>query len=550
MALFLSPTRIREFEQCPYRYQLSTNKPVRELWSKPRSYFTFSNILHAVLRDLYRKGGPMHVDWAWVQARYRLQWRGLDPIGSGFASRDQAKDSYHEGLALLQRFYESNRQEPPRAEMVEKSLEYQSEDAQLFGRLDRVDRLPDGGVEIIDYKTGRYRLDEEAVGRDWQMNLYGLLVHDALKPPQITLSLYYLREDAKVSVPMLRDPEEVRQDLADIALIISTTDDFTPTPNRFCRFCDYASLCPVGPQLERPGAELVRRVERTLEFLPDNRYLQQKLEAMRRHLMLASAADMDATAAAPDDAHLPAGAAETGPMEATRPTDWNMAADAPRAPAGAAQGDRNSDALPASDATDDDGRLLQEGRALLQAALLPLLPDRGQGALRVLAELERFHDALLAWASAETHFASASPVSATSLLARYALEYSRALETYLSRKLAYLGGVRELTVRGRRTTLAELAELGLLDLGLCGDLLSTHPPMFFAEPNGSGQLVEDLVAFRHQCREIVAHSRTTVSRAELVEVRDHALRLLVRLTEGLRQSTSWSAGTGPANMPA
>lgn len=538
MALFLSPTRIREFEQCPYRYQLSTNKPVRELWSKPRSYFTFSNILHAVLRDLYRKGGPMHVDWNWVQARYRLQWRGLDPIGSGFASRDQAKDSYREGLALLQRFYDTNRQEPARAEMVEKSLEYQSEDAQLFGRLDRVDRLPDGGVEIIDYKTGRYRLDEEAVGRDWQMNLYGLLVHDALNPPQITLSLYYLREDAKVSVPMLRDPEEVRQDLADIALIISTTDDFTPTPNRFCRFCDYASLCPVGPQLERPSSDLVRKVERTLETLPGNRYLQQKLEAMRRHLALAG--EGDSTVAAK-------GALPVAPVEPAVPAE--PAASAAPAPRQASQPWAAVDPL-AADVPEDEGRQLQEGRALLQAALLPLLPDRGQGAARVLAELERFHEALLAWASAETHFASASPVSATSLLARYALEYSRALEAYLSSKLAYLGGVRELTVRGRRTTLAELAELGLLDLGLCGDLLGAHPPMFFAEPNGSGQLVEDLVAFRHQCREIVAHARTTVSRAELVEVRDHALRLLVRLAEGLRQSTSWSAGSGPANVTA
>jgi|GEM_PF-351895 len=541
MALFLSPTRIREFEQCPYRYQLSTSKPVRELWSKPRSYFTFSNILHAVLRDLYRKGGPSHVDWNWVQARYRLQWRGLDPIGSGFASRDQAKDSYHEGLALLQRFYEGNRQEPARAEMVEKSLEYQSEDAQLFGRLDRVDRLPDGGVEIIDYKTGRYRLDEEAVGRDWQMNLYGLLVHDALKPPQITLSLYYLREDAKVSVPMLRDPEEVRQDLADIALIIGTTDDFTPTPNRFCRFCDYASLCPVGPQLERPSQDLVGKVERTLEFLPENRYLQQKLEAMRRHLTLAGeGGSTEPLAAVPS--HL--AEAATAPPVPMSPATMSPAPPPPAAgpaPPGAARADVSQE---------DEGRLVQEGRALLHAALLPLMTDRDQGAARVLVELERFQEALLAWCSAEMHFASASPVSATSLLARYALEYSRALETYLHRKMAHLGGVRELTVRGRRTTLAGLEELGLLDLGLCGDLLGMHPPMFFVEPNGSGQLVEDLVAFRHQCRGIVAHARTTVSRAELVEVRDHALRLLVRLAEGLRRSTSWSAGAGPANLPA
>ncbi|MCL5676919.1 MAG: PD-(D/E)XK nuclease family protein [Firmicutes bacterium] len=511
MALFLSPTRIRDFEQCPYRYQLSTNKAVRELWSKPKSYFTFSNTLHAVLRDLYRKGGPAGVDWNWVQARYRLQWRGLNPIASGFASRDQAKESYLEGLALLQRYYESNREEPHRAEMVEQGLEYQSEDAQLWGRLDRVDRLPDGGIEIIDYKTGRYRLDEEAVGRDWQMNLYGLLVHDALKPGQITLSLYYLRENVKVSVPMLRDPEEVRQDFSDIALIIGTTDDFTPSPNRFCRFCDYASACPVGPQMERPSQELLRRLEQSLGQLADNRYLQQKLEMAQRHLALAG---------------------ETG--SSTQPAS----APPPEAPA--------SLELPDSAQPGE----LQEGLVLLEAALLPLLPDRGQGTARALAELGQFHEALQAWAAAEAHFAAASPVAATSLLARYALEYGRALEAYVRGKMTYLAGSRELAIRGRRTTLAGLGELGLLDLGLCSDLLSAHPPLFFKEPNGSGQLVDDLIRFRHQCHAIVAHARTTVPRSELVEVRDQALRLLVRLTEGLRRETSWSSGAGPANAPA
>ncbi len=521
MALFLSPSRIRGFEQCPYQYLLDTTKPVRDLWSKPRWYFTFSNVLHDVLRDLYRHGGPAATGWDWVQARYRLRWRGLDPIAAGFASRDQAKDSYHEGLTLLQRFYEGN-PAPTRTLMIERTLEYQTEEAKLWGRLDRVDQLPDGSIEVIDYKTGRYMLNEEAVGRDWQMTLYGLLVHQMLGPQRITLSHYYLRENVKVSVPMLRTPDEVKQDFADMALVIGTTDDFSPTPNRFCRFCDYASLCPVGPQLERPTAELVQRLEATRQHLPGNPYLEQKLDMLCRHLGASQGEEAPPA---------PAAAAESA-------TPTAVAA----ASATVSQAGQGKD--------EDATTLLQEGQFLLAAALLPLLPDREDGAARILAEVGHFPDALLAWAAAETHFASISAITATNLLARHALEYTRALEAYLGRKLAHLGGSRGLAVRDRRTTLAELAELGLLDLALCGELLREHPPLFFQEPNASGQLVEELVAFRHQCRAIVAHARTSVSRAELVEVRDKALRLLVRLADALRQETTWSAGAGQTHLPA
>lgn len=536
MALFLSPSRIREFEQCPYRYQLSATRPVREMWSKPRSYFTFSNTLHDVLRDLYRRGGPAETPWEWVLAHYRLRWRGLDPKAAGFVSRDQAKEAYFEGLELLRRYYETHLQEPSRAEMVERTLEYMTVDAKLWGRLDRVDRLDDGGVEIVDYKTGRYMLDEEAVGRDWQMTLYGLLVHEVLRPPHITLSLYYLREDVKVSVPMLRTPEEVRQDFADIALVIGTTEDFAPTPNRFCRFCDYASLCPVGPQQDRPTPELVKRLEQTTEHLSGNRYLEQKLGLLRRHVGM-SQPEADGVAASRDAGALQAGTPPAEPERGSIQTSSGGDGAGNVAGSGGAAGS-------------GEGSLLEEGQFLLAAALLPLLPDREEGATRVLAELGRFQDARLAWAAAETHFASVSATTVTNLLARHALDYNRALETYLAKKLTYLGGSRSLQVRERRTTLAGLSELGVVDLALCAELLKDHPPLFFREPNVAGQLVEDLVAFRHQCRAIVAHARTQVSRAELVEVRDKALRLLVRLVDALREETTWSAGTGAANLPA
>ena len=56
---------------------------------------------------------------------------------------------------------------------TEESFEIRLGDISVVGRIDRIDRRPDGTVAIIDYKTGKARDQEDADG-SLQLSLYAI----------------------------------------------------------------------------------------------------------------------------------------------------------------------------------------------------------------------------------------------------------------------------------------------------------------------------------------------------------------------------------------
>ena len=65
----------------------------------------------------------------------------------------------------------------------------------ITGSIDRIDRLPSGGIEIVDYKTGRVS-SQKGVDESLQLSIYALACRDALglgTPERVTL---YFTESA------------------------------------------------------------------------------------------------------------------------------------------------------------------------------------------------------------------------------------------------------------------------------------------------------------------------------------------------------------------
>ena len=113
--------------------------------------------------------------------------------------------------------------------------------------MDRVDRLPDGGYELIDYKTGRpktrrrpargrpaRRSTRSARARPWQLEA----AHQAY---------YYVLDDEKVPVER---SEEDRDWITDTVLEVADGilgQGFEPTPSyAACSMCDYRIACPAA----------------------------------------------------------------------------------------------------------------------------------------------------------------------------------------------------------------------------------------------------------------------------------------------------------------
>ncbi len=115
----------------------------------------------------------------------------------------------------------------------------------VSGSIDRIDRLPTGGVEVVDYKTGRQGT-QKSVDESLQLSIYALACRDllGLGTPEL-VTLYYTESATRMSTT--RTDEQLDAARADIlaraALIRS--GDFAATPSeRACRYCDYAAMCP------------------------------------------------------------------------------------------------------------------------------------------------------------------------------------------------------------------------------------------------------------------------------------------------------------------
>ncbi len=115
----------------------------------------------------------------------------------------------------------------------------------ITGQIDRIDRLPSGGIEVIDYKTGRVS-SQKGVDESLQLSIYALACRDALglgTPERVTL---YFTESA-LRLSTTRTDEQLDTARADVLARVSRmrAADFGATPSaEVCRYCDYRAMCP------------------------------------------------------------------------------------------------------------------------------------------------------------------------------------------------------------------------------------------------------------------------------------------------------------------
>src|SRR4029077_7053396 len=90
---------------------------------------------------------------------------------TGFGSTDEQLQFTARAREALRLYWERERESEGEPEWLEKKFDFKVGDHHVRGRVDRVDRLPDGDYELIDYKTGE-RKSEEGLDSDLQLGLF------------------------------------------------------------------------------------------------------------------------------------------------------------------------------------------------------------------------------------------------------------------------------------------------------------------------------------------------------------------------------------------
>ena len=233
--LMLSASDIETYRLCPLKYKFAR---VFRIPQEPSINQRFGILVHQVLERFHTGGGG---SLERLMELFEEGWRR-----SGFSDANDDQQFRDRAVAALRRYHELDRERSGEPVWFERSFAFRMGPHLLRGRVDRVDRLPDGGYELIDYKTGKPKSAAE-LREDVQLSLYQMGAREAWKLETSAQSYYYVLENERVPVEHSEvELDRVRGTVATIAEGI-LAQDFDPTPSQpLCSFCDYRIICPAA----------------------------------------------------------------------------------------------------------------------------------------------------------------------------------------------------------------------------------------------------------------------------------------------------------------
>ena len=238
--LSLSASDLDLYLTCPLKYKFAR---VFGIPQEPTINQRFGILIHNVLERFHKEDKPDEDDGGLrrLMSLFEAGWRR-----SGFGASDDELQ-YRERAREAMRLY-CEREGAAESEPVwlERKFDIQIGEHHVRGRVDRVDRLPGGDYELIDYKTGE-RKTEADLESDLQLPLYRLAAREAWEIEAGTGSYYYVLDAEKVAAPTKPDDaERVERTVLQVGEGV-LGQDFEPRPSpAVCGWCDYRLICPAA----------------------------------------------------------------------------------------------------------------------------------------------------------------------------------------------------------------------------------------------------------------------------------------------------------------
>ncbi len=245
--LMLSATDIEVYRTCPLKYKFARVFAIPKEQTLPQRFgILFHNVLerhHSLLLNEQATGeqGKDGSDADRLLALFEQAWRRL-----GFGDSNEERQLREKAVVALQRYSERFAASEASPVWFERNFSFKIGPHLLRGRVDRVDRHPDGSYELIDYKTGKARSPAQLTD-DIQLSLYQLGARESWKLESTRQSYHYLLDDKVVPVePTAEDVERITQTATETAEGI-LAQRFDPKPSySACRFCDFQMICPAA----------------------------------------------------------------------------------------------------------------------------------------------------------------------------------------------------------------------------------------------------------------------------------------------------------------
>jgi DNA helicase-2/ATP-dependent DNA helicase PcrA len=233
----LSASAVDTYERCGLQFKLDRDW---RLSAKPAAAMQYGAAIHRILKTYFDS-----VNLGRTKADDEL----IDLFRLDLAEAKIREAYQHElyekqGVAQLREFLAATRTLPSAQVLhTEQSFEIRVGPTSVVGRVDRIDRRPDGSVAIVDYKTGKAR-DQENADESLQLSLYAIAAKQKWGYTVGALIFYNLEEN--VAVTTTRNEAQLLGARSRVEAAAQGIADgrFVARTGMHCNFCAYRSLCP------------------------------------------------------------------------------------------------------------------------------------------------------------------------------------------------------------------------------------------------------------------------------------------------------------------
>lgn len=250
----ISYSAFQTYSQCPLKYKFQYIDWVK-VPEKPE--FFFGSLVHEVVQMALRRD-PIIPTIKDLLKFYESKWRE-DVFPDKLASDQYLKL----GREMIKNFHEGYKPGLRKVVAAEKRFQIPLENHTLSGIIDRVDKLPFGAYEIVDYKTSKSLPTQEEVDLDKQLATYAIAVQTMWpEAKDMRLTLHFLKHNSLITTS--RTPEQIEKmkfEIVSAADKISKTKTFKPCENKFCDWCDYKHLCPLKKNQMSTDNDQVKEID-------------------------------------------------------------------------------------------------------------------------------------------------------------------------------------------------------------------------------------------------------------------------------------------------
>jgi len=232
----LSYSSISQYLECPLKYKFIY---IDGFPKTKKASLSFGESLHKALHHLYSMKIPQPPSLVQLLRFFQDNW-----VKDGYGNNTEEEQYLNYGKQILTDFYNRHVKNFHVPFAVEDEFNIEVDGIPVTGKIDRIEKLSDNQIEIIDYKSNKKPFALDKLKRNFQLSMYQMGAERKFGLIAEKLTFYHLCSQTTFSVSS--HPKEqidiLRKQIIEVANGIQK-EKFDPQKNIYCP-CEFPQHCP------------------------------------------------------------------------------------------------------------------------------------------------------------------------------------------------------------------------------------------------------------------------------------------------------------------